>query len=369
MEILVTFFGTMFAGALTLVCVAIVCWIHATSNAQQNNQQPEVNAHGFWNWLDSLKIVPCGNDGIAAHGIGALILLSFGIGIFAEGMTDYMTDSESPQLLALAIDSEGEHRFHCLFKETTNNWTRTSIGREIFETEHGKKYVAATLGTNQFLDLGSITKADNPADHWVWRKSKRTFDRIRGIDPLKNVFGAVNGLYYPAKNWASGQEFYSRELESLQMRIDWSRTTFLIVVTIPLLTLAFIWLRPSAWDSVRATLTRTVAISSIIVVLVKSGGSTVGFLIAFAISLSALAYIYFRPSQWKFKATKRLALLFMMVVTVAIASRQGYAQFEDQFNERAFGYFMSHLQREFWMSKNPVKEGASERLIPFPKSN
>jgi hypothetical protein len=315
MEILINFFGTIFAGALTLVCIIVVFWIWSRS--------PE----NVWRWVSRKGWLPIGQDGIASHGIGALVLVSFGIGIVAEGMTDYMTDSETApdSLIKRCLGSESEHRFRTLFIQPDTSsvvWRPKGLAKELFNTEHGRRCLSNILGPKHPLVadpnnyLVNVVQTNTRKHHLSFLERKfelvYTNSQTKETGRWPGVFSDVNQIYYPAKNWSSSRDHYSEELERLQMRIDWARTTFAIMSFVP-------------------------AGAVVLCVLVSLITGTI-----LGIAKPSKLVVSGERTFWR-----GLATLFVIVAVLG-TSYKAYAQAEEQFNERAFGYFLSDQGLQRW---------------------
>lgn len=283
-------FGTVAIGLLTVLVIAALRWV---------SKNPEED---YFDWLAARPWMPKEKNTFSGL---LMVLLAFSIGVVTEGTTDYMTDVETdfetsqPILrpffwfqgkLTWLMGKEEEHRFRTMFKRGDDGYELTGIGRETFGTR--KTWVVRVLGDSRFA-LAPEKFLNEDLEPKV--SAERREVAVKG----------VQRLYYPAKNWAYTHPNHFVELERVQRRIDWSRSFFLI----------------GAYGLVAVFVLGVVAR----VRRSKSAGDSVNMARA--------------------RFAKRTGLLGALLALLCACSNIAYSHSESQFNERAFGYFLSHLGR------------------------
>ena len=275
-------FGAVTVGLLALSLVCLYCWLTYRPNL------------AFWTFcrrpFHRFKKIP--------SLFFIFVPFIYGFGLIVQDITDNLTDSEYRKVFFISdwqhrvLDSEGNHRLKVLFEDrkATGLWTNIS-------SEMG--YIS------QILYRIYPKNADKVSE---FLKSPVEFAKCNKEQARK----FVNTIYYEAKNWAYLQKNYFAELESIQRRIDFSRSTFLV----------------STWGVVLFPLL-------VIVSFVR---------------------LYRQPQNTitKSKLPIKLLKVLSLLVAVSIFGWFGYDRAETNFNERAFGYFFSHLRQSMSTKKHTV---------------
>ena len=267
-------FGAATVGLLALGVLSLVPWLLT---------RPDVSYVRYW-WKSFRRM------GRTPSLLVVSVPFVFGFGLIIQDFTDNLTDSEYKGTLFVAelqhriLGSEGDHRVKLLFRdgEETGLWNNIS-------SELG--YISRILHRTYPQKADEVRKfLQSPAEF-----TKRNRDQALSF---------VNTVYYEAKNWAYAQDTYFDELESIQRRIDFSRSTFLV----------------ATWG-----------IAGILLV-----------------SLFVFARLYFQDPKTTMKSefAKRFAKVLVLLMLVSFFGCVGYDRSETNFNERAFGYFFSHLRPE-----------------------
>ena len=239
-----------------------------------------------------------------------LFPIVFGFGLMIQDVADHLTDTgpgdryhERGFVLRLIVDtlgSEGGHRLRVLFQDKRLRQTSPLWENMLPQKEHFRRILKSTYSdddgaTEQFLrDLADFVEDRRP------QEAERY----------------VNVLFYEAKNWAYSQQTYFTELESIQRRIDFARGIFLV------------------------------ALAGIVLGVV----ATLLCAIAFCSNCQRT-----RQPQEAAKRRSRnrnsianvaagVLVIAALLAGVAVLAAVAYTNAQVFFNERAFGYFVSHLQ-------------------------
>ncbi len=294
-------FGTLSVGIFAAAILILAGWIGSGSR------------DGLITWIRDHLISTKPDNAV----IVTLFLMLYGFGIVVENITDHLTDSERDNpgnpIAAFQINilkSEGHHRFKTLFKncdydsleknrdkkkrqwkdlKDLNNCRLSGLGKEIFLTS--KDFVARNATSKM---MNEITREGAQFFINAFDKSLSREDFIKARQEGEDF---VNILYYEAKNWAYAQKNHYEELDSIQRHIEYTRSSFLI--------------------------------------------ATYGIAILF---ISFIISLFFRESECFFRL-KRLSIILATLLIISWISLRGYDHTENNFNERAFGYFASHMDR------------------------
>ena len=300
-------FSALAVGVFSLLLLSVFAWLISR------------NASPFVRWVYSHR-----NRPRAAIGSLVLVLFAYGCGVIVEDITDQLTDTNADyedkpwyfivQKLQVGIlGKEGDHRFRSLFKEEQSPtgeqvYKLNPLGRGIYDLS---EYMRQTIKPESSADYFFLDDYEN-VDRFLNHENVSELPGVsRGVR-RKLAARYANMLYYPAKNWAYMQPGYFDEMERIQRRIDFSRSCFLlaswalagllVLAPFSLLVARLGWLRPGKADN---------------------GGAGRA-----------------RPHQ-----TWRLLKFAVMLLIVCELSREGYRHAENIFNERAYGYHLSHLER------------------------
>jgi hypothetical protein len=272
-------------------------------NIRRHNRNP------FFVWLQETLKTNYKDSGYAL----VTAILVYSSGLLTQDITDHMTDSErnfNPIISFVKnvnlIENEGEMRKASLVESDTK---LTGLGREVF------KHANEILHIDSLKKLPLFNEGDDVAGYW----------QLHGKDILdstkwnKNFTDLVSGIYYTSKNWCYlRSEPVRKELDAIQERIDFSRSicilSFLGILGILLIYLAY-YLRE----------------------LFKKKSSRFKIVSVFIINEEVKKREVFRKVFYPFRSL--LILLVIMYV-----ARICYSAAEKNFNERAMGYYVSHLK-------------------------
>ena len=309
-------FGTLFAG-LTASLLVSFCWFLL----RQRRGDPF--AKWLWFWFRYGHVGEREAKGADKHELpvlsGILILLiAFGIGIVTEGITDNLTDSEAQSEWSRAVwflGSEDFHRFSTLVKldSETGTYRFSGLGKDLIQH---KTFTDRALGRRLERGAGNFL-ADVNAFLTVLPEDAKNRNEVKA-KRLKDAETYSNLLYYPAKNWAYTQDNYFDELQGIQRRIDWSRSSFLICYY--------------------------------------------GLMLD-ALVLLVLGILYVCGDAGKRAIVQALCLIPILAVSAWLCV-QSYEHCETQFNERAYGYYASYLQRTAWEKEDAGQAAALEAQNP-----
>lgn len=357
---LLEIFGTLSVGALLVGMSVTFWWIF---------RRPDLTLREF---VRDRKLIP--QSGVS---VTLITVLTFGLGIFVEGLTDFMTDSESVKdYTSRTLGKESEHRFDTLFKvkkgDTPTNSLIARTGLKVgsfFKHETDQPLRLRFLGENLFRQtsyaqsvLTNVAFLKNPEKfvnlelntndlklspdelerrYGLGQKFEPDLPPLQRVRKLAEVY--VNGLYYPAKNWAYSQENYYDELEKIQRRIDWARSSSLVTLilsVVGLLLYGVFVVAGLAFSKVANLLTR----------LASGGAPSPG--------VQNFINVVQRLRQNSKLRAKRVLIVVAIVTVTWPCMKLAYAHSEEQFNERVFGYYISYLQRSAPSAANDYKPHA-----------
>jgi len=229
----------------------------------------------------------------------AIVVIYF-FGIVASDLTGRMTDSDDRKTQVLhylntwtVMEQEGKLRKEALFNIHTDS-SITGLGTAIFLNKHIVNEGNNTAGTHYFSDEPANKKSLVAG----WGAVK---EEMKINDTAFTSF--VFQIYYTAKNWVYSKEHEPlQELKDIQSRIDLSRSIVLIVA------------------------------SSLIIIL--------------SMAICFFVFYWYRrlnnsPVPFYF-AWKGIGLLFILLLTC----RECYHINEINYLKRAFGYYVSHIQKQ-----------------------
>lgn len=237
-----------------------------------------------------------------------ILLLIFTFGLITQDLTDHLSDSEKsmiPYMTKLKeagiLQTEGELRLQALI--AADPGCLTNLGNRIFSDTILRSKIDLQFVENPF------PKTLNVSDFWRLEGAKILNDKIS----RKKLINYVNSIYYLSKNWCYlNSEPARKELVEIQLRIDLSRS--FVVISI---------------------------------------------LFFFIIILLFLLYylIEFTKGRRKFKIQTSndegetltehkiynpLIIVIIFAITLFL-SQLCYSVAENNFNERAIGYYQSHF--------------------------
>ena len=303
---LIDVFGALTVGLLSMAVATLILWVF------------DRNAMTYTAYVTGMVARPRGKFG----GL-IFVLFSYGFGLLVEDLTDHLTDTDTeysiywPQAWQQALlRRESEHRFLALFKSTENG-----------------RFVARGLGNEVFSDRAYVEYMTN--DYPISTEGRHKYFNGTVADGGEYV----NPLYYDAKNWCYLQDNYFAELETIQQRIDFARSCFLV----------------ASW-----ALLGLIVLLLIDFVIVRRFKMRYAGVIRSSIPHLNLAHCGDRcdsePQKgpgigaWEspHDATFRchFSKVVMFLVVILFLGRNGYWHAEQVFNERAFGYRISYRRAD-----------------------
>jgi acid phosphatase len=195
-------------------------------------------------------------------------------------------------------------------------------------TSHPKTFVAS-LGKSFWKSLEapagetpSTAKQAGGTSNTVFAQSDDGAPKDAKTDP-KVYMNFARKTYYLAKNWTYSQDNYYAELEGIQHRIDFSRSCFLI----------------GTW-----TMFGMIVLILFKIVIVLCGR---GYLFAvnqwFPAQKNHLASAVAAWPSIPRRFVVRTLVVAVSISLLCLITRTSYALAEQNFNERVFGYFATHL--------------------------
>lgn len=268
----------------------------------------KLNSEAFVNYLTTILRNELKQTG---YTIFALICV-FTLGVLTQDFTDHLADSEISRnpLVKFFKDknvfcTEGEIRMESLVK---NEKELSGLGKQIFKN----KQLSGDMIRNS---NNTFFKDDNVEDFW-----KNNGTAILNHKMKKKAFiSYVNGIYYTCKNWCYlKSDPIRKELNEIQIRIDLARS----LAIISLLTLF------------------CVLTLYIVYIFVEFSKGKHKFKILETVNKGKeKKTVVKRKIFFPLKSIIILTLIFYV-------SRLCYHVAENNFNERAFGYYADHLKYE-----------------------
>jgi acid phosphatase len=320
-------FGAMIVGITSLLIFGVACWILVSPK------------DSFFQWIFK------GKNKLQER-LYALILLlfAFGLGLIVQDFTDQLTDSSeyipNKSLLINKVSkiqrnilcSEGELRFRTLIKKERGVYGLRVLGKDIFlgRSDHVHFLVQPKEGEDyEFL-----------ADPKLFLNGSRNQNEKKNYlkDRLEKAEGIINKIYHPSKNWVYSQPTYYDEMEKIQRRIDFSRSIFILA------SWAIIYIFLATLGSLLFRVMKIAPFAKLTGQLSKGNNAKI------------LTPINYRKLLYR----SLIALLLFSIM--CIISLFGYHHAEEIFNERCFGYYSSHLQRETWIKSSDNNEGLNSAL-------
>lgn len=283
----------------------------------------KIERNGFRNWLlkETLKINTQGTTSLVIF-----LVFIYAMGQLVEDITDHITDTTKPKVLlpdlaASILISEETHRVNTLV-DFDGKTKVTPLGQGLFKEEE----LIRSLAEKMELDLDLTPLIKDPGSY-LKEKDQNTLKEL-GLNKL------INSIYYRAKNWCYGQSTYFYELELIQRRVNFSRSTCLVSISLIVLTI---------------TLTLIQLLNLRRIIKIQSIWETKEENIK---KLDSLRQQISFKRQNLLKSVCSLILLTFLLFT----ARGAYKITEENFNERAFGYYMSSLEESrFNSTENNMK--------------
>lgn len=256
-----------------------------------------LSAQTFTKWLSQHSLRP--RSGFIAL---FLIVLSYSFGQIIEDSTDHLTDSSSDDQVHAPhpiwfLGTEYYHRLRTLCGIRNDSIYVNGLGKEVLIIDEITKDVLDRVYEDaiavKFVNHIQKQKANQVPP-------KTTFISVAEADTSNSLKRFVSQVYYKCKNWCYKQPTYYDELERIQDRIDFSRSTFYVMyITSPILLIL------------------------LIITVVKN------------LSFSSHKIRRHRLIEYQ---------TFVLISTIifGIVSLNGYRFSEVIFNERAFGYYYSN---------------------------
>lgn len=282
--------------------IVIVITVYFYFLAQKLYNPRKHNRNGFFNWFRQTLKIEFSQTGYAL----VTSFLIFAVGSLTEDITDHMADSEESKngFVTLVkkmniLKKESELRKDILIESDT---TLSGLGGEVFNNLH-YFHDALTRSKSRFFNTTDART--------YWSKYGPV---ILGESTLSEKFsGSINGLYYTAKNWCYLNSTPVRdELKDIQNRIDFARSLCLISSVTFLLLLSFF---------------------AVYYIKEFSKGKKRFKVFITANNKTVTRHLVFYPVR-----------SVILLVIVFCVSRMAYEVAEKNFNERAFGYYISNYK-------------------------
>lgn len=250
-----------------------------------------------------------------------LFIFIYAVGIVIEDVTDHLTDSDESKMWHLSnieclLGSEEEYRCKVLVKNETDKCKGDFIFRE--RTDLGKLVFSnATL----IQDVYAKYVRSKPSDSF---KVQDHLDTC-GQPHDEELSELINHLYFKAKNWCYAQDNHFQELELIQNRIDFSRST--AILSIFFMTLIVLL---SGFQSVRFCIA-----SNLSKKISKEENGNEELLSHYSSQRDTILWLL-----------KKNLLTLIFLIGILLLSITSYAITEQNFNDRAFGYYFSYIDEK-----------------------
>ena len=310
---------TMAIGFIVLVLVITLRWLFCKGNQT---------------FIGHIKVLSLHVKDNAMLSVG-LSLSVFIVGIITQQMSDYLTDSSlDPRGLfskeiKYFLQDEEEHRFQTLVcgdeyatkcKDNNINIGLTGLGKEVFQYRgllHRLHSKVNTVDINKVSENCQHDDEDNSSkDEMKYAfieepelYLKKCNSNAAAMDVAKSLVGSV---YYKAKNWAYLQAQYAVELKELQRRLDFSRSASVVFYV-------FLWLVVVAYPVY------------LVLNIISKRYKSICKLDLDCLPVSCYRYV------------SRVLPVAVLVLFLWCASSFSYERSENNFNERAIGYYYSYL--------------------------
>jgi hypothetical protein len=247
----------------------------------------------------------------------------FSCGVMVQDFTDALSDSESNKNFLLRgfeysniLRKEGVLRLETLLVEEGDYARLNGLGKEL-------------LLNNDYLDRIDERLASTWRDWCVQYGSEFCEGKMFLKDSLKKdkeLLGIVNGVYYTSKNWCFlEKESVRLELVDIQTRIDMSRSLTVVsavsmVVIVALYVYYFVW-------------------------------ACVGHVWWYSWSKVSLWRIFWKEWYVVWRHFGHTWSTLLVLLLLCVVSRLSYEIAENNYNERAFGYYVSYVKLKVLESK------------------
>lgn len=273
-------------------------------------------------------------DSITLMAIG--LVFAYATGLYIQDVSDKWTDSSHHERNFEIVDprcwskkflkTEDEHRFETLFEEEDDKKAlkANGLGREVLTA--GKRSAFKDVLRRDGKGIPLSVKG---------QKEKYFVEKTALMDSC-SVF------YYEAKNWCYLQPTYFSELRRIQQRIDFSRSSFMLLsLYLYGFVAVLLWHLVSTHIGGRLT---------------KGGSEAEG---TNADQQSKLTW-----NAVFGRAFYRLVTTLCMVIVLSFGCVWGFHHAENVFNERAFGYYVSHIRS----TENPAVCPSCQRKSAMPQA-
>ena len=312
-------FGSLSVGIFSIICIIYLVY-YIFLKKDQND---------FFSWIKEIEkhpIRPRGNLGIL---LVTILIIVFGH--ITQDITDHLTDSDSfLQNYYSLLETEKEHRFKTLvekkFEDGKEIYALGGLGKELFRNR--------VLTQSKITDINDFLFTEDPEgylkDIEINSESLTEPEKTEQEERLKSAKDLINRIYYQAKNWAYSQDNYYHLLRSIQTRIDFSRSLHL-TSTFFLILFFIVWVL-SYLRMVIKNETRQEKLD-------QASNNRSGFK-----KIWRNICCIFRE---KIPAILReqMSVAILILLFFSCFTLLGYKHAENMFNERAFGKYISHLER------------------------
>ena len=229
----------------------------------------------------------------AINGVHASICFPvvFAFGLMVQDVSDHLTDTEF-RFGSYPLGSEGWHRLRVLFADDKFQEVNALWKNMGSQSVHLERILKSTYESTEDVDL---FLAD--LGKFVEKRCHRLAERY------------INAIFYEAKNWAYSQSGHFSELQSIQRRIDFARSIYLLAAV------------------------------ALVVALVVLAGCAVALRRNSGVGRGAV-----RRRSEVLRVRRGVGVAILVLFAVGGLTDYAYGRAQWYFNERAFGYYVSYWQ-------------------------
>ncbi len=230
------------------------------------------------------------------------LILIYAVGQLIEDVSDNLIDNRDSlggisRVLSSTVPSEPNIRLKTIVNFSESGTELTKLGDELFQEKGLLQEAILKVESKIHVDQDSLL---NYPEFYLGGQDEHQF-RTLGIQRI------INSIYFRAKNWCYSQDNYFQELELIQARVDFSRSTYVILIFFLLVSLLVLILQS--------------------IFLVRRKKPLAGEL-----------------KKQKNVERKQVLYCILIALSFIFISRFAYVITEQNFDKRAVGYYLSHVE-------------------------
>jgi hypothetical protein len=247
------------------------------------------------------------------------LVVVYCLGVVAGDLTGRMTDSDSSHKSWLLrklkviskMPSQENNRIESIV-DAEKGWKLTGLGSSVLRSSSIVKNANLISGTN-FLQDSTCTFDEN----WAILHQYLVADSLRKTGVRRDFAVFLQQIYYTGKNWCFSKDHEPlNELKAIQNRIDLSRSMVLLM---------------------------TLSICILLLVVIAN-------------LLTVVKQLISRQQKQKFWGSGGVQSgAFLIFIAVFLVSKECYQINQDNYNKRAYGYYVSEVNRIEYIKGFPKK--------------